>query len=213
MKARVLAVSQDGQHRFSKMADEIMLVAGRGVAGDAHFGATVQHRSRVAADPGQPNLRQVHLIHAELLGELAAKGFDVAPGDLGENITTIGLDLLALPRGTRLLIAPQVVLRITGLRNPCSQKDAFRRGILAAVVDRRPDGASCGNAASWLWCRTAEACVRTAPSPMICPRRLSRHWKLSERKAPLRRETLSWHSVRPSSAALIVAECQSPAKA
>jgi len=141
MTARVLAVARDGQHRFSKMVtDEIMLVPGRGVAGDAHFGARVRHRSRVAVDSDQPNLRQVHLIHAELLGELAEDGFDVAPGDLGENITTIGLDLLALPRGTRLLIAPQVVLRITGLRNPCWQIDAFRPGLLAAVVDRRPDG-------------------------------------------------------------------------
>jgi MOSC domain-containing protein YiiM len=140
MTARVLAVSRDGQHRFSKApADDIELVAGRGVLGDAHFGASVQHRSRVAADPRQPNLRQVHLIHAELLDELAQKGFDIAPGDLGENITTIGLDILALPRGTTLRIGRQAVLQVTGLRNPCWQIDAFRRGLLSAVVEHASD--------------------------------------------------------------------------
>ena len=120
---------------------QIVLVEGRGVEGDAHFGATVQHRSRVARDPTQPNLRQVHLLHAELFDELKAKGFEVAAGDMGENITTRGVDLLGLPEGTRLTIGPEVVVQVTGLRNPCSQIDGFRKGLLAATLDRDATGA------------------------------------------------------------------------
>ncbi len=116
------------------------MIAGMGVAGDAHAGETVQHLSRVAIDPSQPNLRQVHLIHAELFDELAAKGFVVKPGDLGENLTTRGVDVLALPTDARLAIGLDAVLRVTGLRNPCAQIERFMPGLLAQVVDRRPDG-------------------------------------------------------------------------
>ena len=137
----VLAVSRDSEHRFSKVpAASINLIAGIGVEGDAHAGRTVQHRSRVAADPTQPNLRQVHLMHAELFDELREGGFDVQPGQLGENITTAGIDLLGLPRGTRLLLGAQAVIEVTGLRNPCVQIDAFRAGLLRAVVQRAADG-------------------------------------------------------------------------
>lgn len=137
----VVAVSKDGEHRFSKVTTErIELLTGLGVAGDAHAGVTVQHRSRVAADPSQPNLRQVHLIHAELFTELGEHGFDVAPGRLGENITTSGLDLLGLPRGTRLHLGEQAVVEVTGLRNPCAQINAFQSGLLAAVVGRDDEG-------------------------------------------------------------------------
>jgi MOSC domain-containing protein YiiM len=141
MSARVLAVARDAAHRFSKQrVDELTLVAGLGVAGDAHHGATVRHRSRVAADPTQPNLRQVHLIHAELLHQLVAKGFAVAPGALGENVTTAGIDLLGLPRHALLMIGDAVVLEVAGLRNPCAQIDGFLPGLLAAVLDKRPNG-------------------------------------------------------------------------
>lgn len=137
---RVEAVAQDGSHRFSKrLVDVIEVVAGLGVRGDAHAGTTVRHRSRVKVDPSQPNLRQVHLIHLELLAELNSKGFDVDPAALGENITTSGIDLLALPRGTELAIGSHVVLEITGLRNPCGQIERFQPGLLAAVFDRGPD--------------------------------------------------------------------------
>lgn len=137
----VVAVSRDGEHRFSKVVtDRVELLAGLGVAGDAHAGATVQHRSRVAADPTQPNLRQVHLIPGELLVELEQRGFDVAPGQLGENITTRGLDVLGLPRGTRLHLGAQAVVEVTGLRNPCAQINAFRPGLLAEVVGRDHEG-------------------------------------------------------------------------
>jgi MOSC domain-containing protein YiiM len=136
----VAAVARREGHHFSKsVVSSIMLVAGIGVEDDGHAGATVQHRSRVRRDPTQPNLRQVHLIHGELLDELGEQGYDVAPAELGENITTRGLDLLALPRGARLHIGDGVV-EVTGLRNPCYQIDQFRRGVLAAVVGRRPDG-------------------------------------------------------------------------
>lgn len=137
----VVAVSRSAQHTFSKLpVDGIQLLAGLGVEGDAHMGKTVKHRSRVRADPTEPNLRQVHLIHAELFDELNAKGFDVAPGQLGENITTRGIDLLGLPTGTRLHLGDAAILEITGLRNPCRQFDSLRPGLMKAVLDRNADG-------------------------------------------------------------------------
>ena len=137
----VVSVSKDESHRFSKSTvSKITLVEGIGVEGDAHAGKTVQHRSRVAKDPTQPNLRQVHLIHEELFHEVLNKGFSVEPADLGENITTKGIDLLSLPRGTLLKIADEVVLEVTGLRNPCSQIEAFQPGLLAAVLSKSEDG-------------------------------------------------------------------------
>ena len=139
--ATVLAVSRDPGHHFSKPAvDEIVLLDGLGVQGDAHLGVTVQHRSRVAADPAQPNLRQVHLIQAELHDELREQGFAIAAGQLGENITTQGLDVLALPRATVLRIGPAAIVEVTGLRNPCAQIDRFRPGMLERVVGRDDDG-------------------------------------------------------------------------
>ncbi|WP_116092596.1 MOSC domain-containing protein [Sphingomonas crusticola] len=140
MNGRVIAVASDPSHAFSKQrAPEIQLVAGLGVAGDAHAGVTVKHRSRVAADPTQPNLRQVHLIPSELLGELETKGFKIAPADLGENITTSGLDLLSMPQGTLLRVGEAAVLKVTGLRNPCAQIERFQPGLLAAVLGRGPN--------------------------------------------------------------------------
>lgn len=137
----VTAVSSDGTHRFSKPnREEIHLVTGLGVEGDAHQGVTVKHRSRVARDPSQPNLRQVHLIHAELHEELRAAGFTVTAGDLGENVTTSGVDLLALPTGTRLRLGKTAVVEVTGLRNPCLQLDLFQAGLMKAVLDRDEDG-------------------------------------------------------------------------
>lgn len=138
---RVIAVARDGEHRFSKQTtNAIKIVAGLGVEGDAHQGRLVQHRSRVRVDPNQPNLRQVHLIHAELFDELDSKGFHVSPAELGENITTRGIDLLALPRGALLKIGDEAVLEVTGLRNPCQQIEQFQPGLLAAVLERRADG-------------------------------------------------------------------------
>ncbi len=142
MASQVLAVHRSSSHSFSKFAEEaIILVQGLGVEGDAHCGATVKHRSRVARDPSQPNLRQVHLLHAELFDELIASGFAVWPGDMGENITTRGLDLLALPTGTRLRLGGQAMVELTGLRNPCTQIDRFQQGLTAAVLDRDAQGA------------------------------------------------------------------------
>jgi MOSC domain-containing protein YiiM len=136
----VLAVHRSPTHSFGKTpALSIRLIAGLGVEGDAHAGETVKHRSRVARDPAQPNLRQVHLIHAELHDELNAAGFSVKPGDLGENITTRGLDLLGLPTGTRLLIGAAVI-ELTGLRNPCVQLDRFQQGLMQATLDRDAAG-------------------------------------------------------------------------
>ena len=135
MEPHVIAVAASPRHRFSKPpALQITLIAGLGVLDDAHAGATVKHRSRVARDPAAPNLRQVHLIHAELLEELARKGFSVAPGDLGDNITTRGIDLVGLAENSLLRIGPSAVVRITGLRNPCSQIDKFQRGLMAATL-------------------------------------------------------------------------------
>ncbi len=141
MDGVVVAVSCSATHTFSKTGREsIRLLAGLGVEGDAHLGETVKHRSRVAQDPSQPNLRQVHLIHAELHDELRTRGFDVAPGDMGENITTRGIDLLGLPVGARLHIGPTAVVEVTGLRNPCAQLDNFQSGLMSAVLDRDSEG-------------------------------------------------------------------------
>lgn len=141
MSPHVLAVHLSPVHAFSKGAFErITLLAGLGVQGDAHCGETVQHRSRVARDPTQPNLRQVHLLPSELFAELAAQGHAVRPGDIGENVTTRGIDLLALPTGTELQLGPEAVVRLTGLRNPCVQIDRFQSGLMAAVLDRTPEG-------------------------------------------------------------------------
>jgi MOSC domain-containing protein YiiM len=139
--AAVLGVSRSATHSFSKQpAPAIRLLAGLGVAGDAHMGVTVRHRSRVKKTPDAPNLRQVHLLQAELLEELRAAGFDLRPGSIGENITTRGLDLLGLPTGTSLYLGAEAVVEITGLRNPCLQLDRYQPGLMAAVLDRAADG-------------------------------------------------------------------------
>ncbi|MEV6618677.1 MOSC domain-containing protein [Streptomyces sp. NPDC051051] len=140
MNGTVTAVSSNGEYSFTKPnRDSVTLLAGLGVEGDVHAGVTVKHRSRVAQDPTQPNLRQVHLLHEELFAEVGAAGFTVAPGDLGENITTRGIDLLGLPVGTLLRIG-EAVLEVTGLRNPCLQIDRFEEGLLKQVVGRDEAG-------------------------------------------------------------------------
>ncbi|QQD76167.1 MOSC domain-containing protein [Curtobacterium sp. YC1] len=138
---RVVAVSRDDEHRFSKpVVDEVTLVAGWGIEGDAHAGTTVQHRSRVARDPSQPNLRQVHLLHAELFDEVADAGFAVDSGQMGENVTTRGIDLLGLPTDAVLHLGDGASVRVTGLRNPCQQINGFEPGLLRAVLGRAEDG-------------------------------------------------------------------------
>ncbi|MDZ7653351.1 MAG: MOSC domain-containing protein [Burkholderiaceae bacterium] len=141
MPWRVVAVCRSSDHGFSKPAvDSIELQAGHGVVGDTHSGAAVKHRSRVARDPTQPNLRQVHLLHEEMLAHLQRAGFALAPGAIGENVTTRGIDLLALPRGTRLALRPAALVEVSGLRNPCHQLDGFQRGLMAALLERGADG-------------------------------------------------------------------------
>lgn len=142
LQGTVMAVSRSEKHTFSKpTTDRVLLRAGWGVEGDAHAGVTIKHRSRVAQDPGAPNLRQVHLLHAELFDELLPAGFQVSAGQLGENITTRGLDLLGLPRGSRLHFADRAIVEITGLRNPCAQIDGLLPGLLSAVLGRDQQGA------------------------------------------------------------------------
>jgi MOSC domain-containing protein YiiM len=137
----VTAVSRSPRHTMVKAnADSIRLVAGLGVEGDAHQGVTVKHRSRVARNPADPNLRQVHLIHAELHDELRAAGFAVMPGQMGENVTTRGVDLLGLAAGTRLHLGRRAIVEVTGLRNPCAQLDKIEKGLMAATLDRDADG-------------------------------------------------------------------------
>ena len=141
MKAKVQNVSKSATHTMSKQnQSEIMLLKGLGVEGDAHNGVTVKHRSRVAQDPTQPNLRQVHLIQAELHEALNAQGFKVVAGQMGENITTLGLDLLSLPRGAKLFIGASAVVEVTGLRNPCLQLNGIQDGLMQAVLGRDEDG-------------------------------------------------------------------------
>jgi MOSC domain-containing protein YiiM len=141
MHGTVEAVHRSASHTLRKPGQlSIRLVAGLGVEGDAHMGATVKHRSRVKRDASQPNLRQVHLIHAELHDELRDRGFAVHPGEMGENVTTRGVDLLALPAGTRLHLGGAAVVELTGLRNPCAQLDRIQPGLMAAVLDRDAEG-------------------------------------------------------------------------
>jgi MOSC domain-containing protein YiiM len=141
MTGRVVAVSRSASHTMAKPnQSSIRLETGLGVAGDAHQGVTVKHRSRVAKDPTQPNYRQVHLIHAELLDELDAAGFKIAPGQMGENVLTRGVDLLALPTGTRLILGETAEVELTGLRNPCAQLDGLQPGLMAATLDRDANG-------------------------------------------------------------------------
>lgn len=138
---RVVAVCVRRGHHFSKTPTlSIRLLAGLGVEGDGHMGATVQHRYDRRRDPTRPNLRQVHLIPSELFGELRGKGFSIAPGDLGENITTSGIDLIALPTGTRIYLGASAVIELTGLREPCVLMDKFQQGLKAATSDRDADG-------------------------------------------------------------------------
>ncbi len=140
-KASVLAVARDAGHNFSKpVCDSINVVTGLGVEGDAHYGKLIQHLYRIKKEPNDPNLRQIHLIHRELHEELRAKGFDIAPGDMGENVTTQGIDLLGLPRGTVLKFGEEAAVEITGLRNPCYQLNDFREGLMKACLDKAEDG-------------------------------------------------------------------------
>jgi MOSC domain-containing protein YiiM len=139
--AVVAAVCRGASHGIGKArVDRIALLAGLGVEGDVHAGATVKHRSRVARDPAQPNLRQVHLIHAELHDELRDGGFEVLAGQMGENVTTQGIALLDLPRGTLLALGAAAVVQITGLRNPCKQLDGLAPGLMAATLERDASG-------------------------------------------------------------------------
>lgn len=141
MTATIVSVSRAGGHHFSKQPEpEICLIEGIGVEGDAHAGVTVQHLSRIAKNPDQPNLRQVHLIHAELHDELNAAGFDIHPGAMGENVLTRGLDLLALPQRTMLHIGADAIVEVTGLRNPCVQLERYRTGLLKACLGRTLEG-------------------------------------------------------------------------
>ena len=141
MNAVVVAVSRSPKHTLSKPNEgAITLLAGLGVAGDAHQGETVKHRSRVARDPTRPNLRQVHLIHAELHDELIGAGFSLCAGQMGENVTTRCVDLLGLPRGARLCLGDTAVVEVTGLRNPCTQLDRIQRGLMQATLGRDERG-------------------------------------------------------------------------
>ena len=141
MTATIIALASDKEHLFSKQRQQALtLLAGLGVVGDAHAGRTVQHLSRMAKDPAAPNLRQVHLIHAELFDELAAQGFAILPGQMGENVTTHGIDLLGLCAGTRLRLGETALIEITGLRNPCHQLNGLAQGLMAATLGRDEEG-------------------------------------------------------------------------
>ncbi|MGR0219815.1 MOSC domain-containing protein [Agromyces sp. ZXT2-6] len=137
----VFAVARDDRHRFTKpLRDEIVLVTGHGIEGDAHAGETVRRRSRFRGTRTEPNLRQVHLIQRELFDELAVEGHEVAPGELGENVTTTGIDLLVLPRGTRLRLGDSAEIELTGLRTPCVQLDRFQPGLMRRLIRRERGG-------------------------------------------------------------------------
>jgi MOSC domain-containing protein YiiM len=176
MPGVVVAVASSPAHTLSKrVRNAITLIAGIGVEGDAHAGETVKHRSRVALDSTAPNLRQVHLLHGELHDELAAAGFGVGPGEMGENVTTRGIDLLALPTRARLRLGPAAVVEVTGLRNPCAQLDGLRPGLMAATLDRDETGALVRKAGvmaivvSGGEVRPGDAIAVELPGGLLCP--------------------------------------------
>lgn len=137
--ATIIALARDDLHRVSKQpAGRLRLVAGLSVEGDAHAGLTMQHRSRWVKQRTVPNLRQVHLLHAELFAELAARGFAIAPAQMGENVTTRGIDLLGLSAGARLRLGSDAVIELTGLRNPCFKLDRIAPGLMQAVLEKGP---------------------------------------------------------------------------
>lgn len=137
----ILAVSRGDRHGPGKANRPVIrLIAGLGVEDDVHAGVTVKHRSRVARDPTLPNLRQVHLIHAELFDELALAGFSIGPGAMGENLTTRDVDLLGLPAGALLCLGASAVVEVTGLRNPCHQLDDMQPGLMRACLGRDAGG-------------------------------------------------------------------------
>jgi MOSC domain-containing protein YiiM len=141
MEGKIVSVSRSATHSFSKQpCDSINILAGLGVEGDAHAGVTVKHRYLVRKNPNAPNLCQVHLLQAELFEELHTKGIEIAPGEMGENVTTEGLDLLSLPLGTKLHLGPEAMVEVTGLRTPCTQMDKLRSGLMKACLDREADG-------------------------------------------------------------------------
>jgi len=138
---KVISLSKNDKHQFSKRnCGSLFFIEGLGIEGDAHCGKTVQHLSRIKKNPTQPNLRQVHIIHCELLAELREQGFKVEAGSLGENILTQGIDVLSLPKNTRLKLGKEVILKVTGLRNPCSQLDNYQQGLTKAVLDKDKHG-------------------------------------------------------------------------
>ena len=139
LRGSVVAVAIDAKHRFSKTPRlSIILTTGNGVEGDAHYGEFVGHRYLARRNPRAPNLRQVHLIPSELFDALRNSGFDVGPGDLGENITTAGLELETLPLNTELHIGASVNIRLTGLRTPCILIDRFRSGLKGRLLGATP---------------------------------------------------------------------------
>ena len=76
----------------------------------------------------------------EILSELNDKGFSVIPGELGENITTQGIDLLSLPQGCQLHIGKTTIIELTALRNPCVQIENFQTGMLKEVISKDKQG-------------------------------------------------------------------------
>ena len=143
LAATVIAVARDDGHRFSKpVRAEIELIAGHGIEGDAHAGATVRRRSRFRGTWTEANVRQVHLLQRELFDELAVEGHEVAPGELGENVTTEGVDLLGLPLGTRIRLGDSAEVELTGLRNPCVQIERFQAGLMKRLIRRDGAGAT-----------------------------------------------------------------------
>ncbi|OBT91659.1 hypothetical protein VE01_10343 [Pseudogymnoascus verrucosus] len=145
----ITSLSLSPTHAFSKPPiSRLVLIPGLGVEGDCHLGADIQHLSRMTVRPLPENLRQVHLMSGEFLEGLVVRGEEgkagegegkrrVKPGDLGENITTSGLDLEGLTRGTILRFSSSptasdgdATIKITGLRNPCHQIERFGKGLL-----------------------------------------------------------------------------------
>jgi MOSC domain-containing protein YiiM len=135
-ESSVVAVHRKEEYGvFKEIQESVHLVKGFGVQGDAHMGTLVQHRYNKKQNPNQPNLRQVHLIQAELFDDLKELGLIVKPGEMGENITTRNIDIINLPLDTKLHLGDSAILQLTGLREPCGQLNTVQKGLKNAVLD------------------------------------------------------------------------------
>jgi MOSC domain-containing protein YiiM len=122
--AKIIAVCRSEKKGTSKTpVGEIIVKENYGVEGDAHADCTTH--------------RQVSLLSTESIDKMRKKGFDfLKPGDFAENITTEGIDLAALPVGTRLKAGKEVILEMTQIGKECHAACAIRQQVGDCIMPR-----------------------------------------------------------------------------